>query len=143
MHITQESDYAVRMIYCLAKCGCRRDARAISEEMNVSLRFSLKILGKLVASKLVESYKGNRGGYELAHSPAEITLLDVIAAVEGPYRLSRCLGDAGAAECNRGASGCCVFRGVFDEISREINARLADVTFADMLERQTDDTAQV
>ena len=63
MHITQESDYAVRIVYCLAKCGTRRDARGISEEMCVTLRFSLKILGKLVSSGIVESYKGNRGGY--------------------------------------------------------------------------------
>ena len=61
MHITQESDYAVRIVYCLAKCGTRRDARGISEEMCVTLRFSLKILGKLVSSGIVESYKGNRG----------------------------------------------------------------------------------
>ena len=55
MHITQESDYAVRIVYCLAKCGTRRDARGISEEMCVTLRFSLKILGKLVSSGIVES----------------------------------------------------------------------------------------
>ena len=42
MHITQESDYAVRIVYCLAKCGTRRDARGISEEMCVTLRFSLR-----------------------------------------------------------------------------------------------------
>ncbi len=52
MHITQESDYAMRIVYCLAKCGGRRDARSISEEMCVTLRFSLKILGKLVAAGL-------------------------------------------------------------------------------------------
>lgn len=96
MHITQESDYAVRIVYCLAKCGTRRDARGISEEMCVTLRFSLKILGKLVSSGIVESYKGNRGGYELARPASEITLKDVIDAVEGPYRLSRCVGEGGA-----------------------------------------------
>ena len=101
MHITQESDYAVRIVYCLAKCGTRRDARGISEEMCVTLRFSLKILGKLVSSGIVESYKGNRGGYELARPASEITLKDVIDAVEGPYRLSRCVGEGGAGECNR------------------------------------------
>ena len=61
MHITQESDYAVRIVYCLAKCGTRRDARGISEEMCVTLRFSLKILGKLVSSGIVESYEGGAG----------------------------------------------------------------------------------
>ncbi len=117
MHITQESDYAVRIVYCLAKCGTRRDARGISEEMCVTLRFSLKILGKLVSSGIVESYKGNRGGYELARPASEITLKDVIDAVEGPYRLSRCVGEGGAGECNRGASGCCTFQKRYFTIS--------------------------
>ena len=86
MHITQESDYAVRIVYCLAKCGTRRDARGISEEMCVTLRFSLKILGKLVSSGIVESYKGNRGGYE----PVSYTHLDVYKRqglyLQGPHR---------------------------------------------------------
>ena len=45
MYITQETDYAIRIVYCLAKSGARRDARSISEEMCISLRFALKILG--------------------------------------------------------------------------------------------------
>ena len=56
MHITQESDYAIRIVYCLAGSDTRRDARSISEEICVSLRFSLKILGKLVQSGLVTSF---------------------------------------------------------------------------------------
>ena len=78
MHITQESDYAIRIVYCLAKSGGRRDARSISEEMCVTLRFSLKILGKLASSGIVNSYKGNRGGYELASAPSQVSLKDVI-----------------------------------------------------------------
>ena len=62
MHITQEADYAVRIVYCLAREARRMDARTISEQMAISLRFSLKILGKLAQSGLVVSYKGNRGG---------------------------------------------------------------------------------
>ncbi len=129
MHITQETDYALRIVYCLAKSEKRRDARSISEEMCVTLRFSLKILGKLVSSGIVESYKGNRGGYELARPACEITMKDVIEAVEGPYRLSRCIGEEGAGECNRGMSGCCVFQTVFRQISDDINRQLAAVNF--------------
>lgn len=135
MHITNESDYAVRIVYCLAKCGIRRDARTISEEMCVTLRFSLKILGKLASSGLVKSYKGNCGGYELARPAAEITLKDVIEAVEGPYRLTRCAGEDGAGECNRGASGNCVFQRAFGEIAESVNAQLAAVSFQTLLER--------
>ena len=135
MHITQESDYAVRIVYCLAKNGTRRDARAISEEMCVTLRFSLKILGKLVSRGIVQSDKGNCGGYELARAAADITLKNVIDAVEGPYRLTRCVGEEGAGECNRGASGSCVFQRVFSDITDSINAQLDAVSFQDLLEQ--------
>ena len=136
MYITQESDYAVRIVYCLAKCGQRRDARSISEEVCVSLRFSLKILGKLVNNGVVKSYKGNRGGYELARAPGEIALKDVIEAVEGPFRLSRCIGEQSGGECNRGVSGSCVFQSVFYDISEEINLRLAKVNFQTLLDKE-------
>lgn len=133
MHITQESDYAVRIVYCLAKSGVRMDARSISEQMCVSLRFALKILGKLAQSGVVASFKGNRGGYELSRPASRISLLDVISAVEGPYRLSKCLGATEPGGCNRGASGCCAFQKVFARISRQVNQELASVTFDTLL----------
>lgn len=132
VHITQESDYAVRIVYCLAREARRMDARTISEQMAISLRFSLKILGKLAQSGLVVSYKGNRGGYELSRPAAQITLRQVIEAVEGPYRLSRCLGED-AGECSRGASGCCAFQRVFGRISGTINRELEAVNFEMLL----------
>ena len=55
MHITRETDYAIRIVYCLANTQGRKDAGTISEEMGVTLRFSLKILHKLVKSGLVKS----------------------------------------------------------------------------------------
>lgn len=134
MHITQETDYAVRIVYCLAKSGVRRDAKGISAEMAITPRFCLKILGKLVQSGTVKSYKGTGGGYELALPPQEITLKQVIEAVEGPYRLSRCIGEDAHGECNLGASGCCTFQRVFGEISANINQQLAAVNFQMLLE---------
>ena len=107
MYITQEADYAMRIVYSLAKSGGRRDARSISEEVCVTLRFSLKILGKLSAAGIVNSVKGNRGGYELARPPEEVTAKDVLCAVEGPYVLSRCIQDN---ECNRNMTASCAFR---------------------------------
>ncbi|MDL2219467.1 Rrf2 family transcriptional regulator [Ruminococcaceae bacterium OttesenSCG-928-O06] len=131
MYITQEADYAVRIVYCLAKCACRKDARSISEEVCVTLRFSLKILGKLSAAGIVNSFKGNKGGYELARPAAEITLKDVLSAVEGPYVLSRCISDC---NCSRGAHDSCTFQRAFSRISDSINQQLGDVSFAGLLE---------
>lgn len=131
MYITQEADYAVRIVYCLAKHGKRCDARTISEEMSVTLRFSLKILGKLSTAGIVKSFKGNRGGYELAREAVEISLKEVLSAVEGPYSMSRCLCEN---ECNRGALNQCAFQRVLARISNDINSQLEEVSFLHLLE---------
>ncbi|MBC5580299.1 Rrf2 family transcriptional regulator [Anaerofilum sp. BX8] len=132
MHLTQETDYAMRIVFCLAKNDRRMDAASISEAMCVTLRFSLKILGKLAGAGLVNSYKGIKGGYELARPASQITLKQVVDAVEGKaYAISRCLDPENG--CNRGVSGCCSFQKVWQEVTREVNARLSAVTFADMV----------
>ena len=95
MYITLEADYAVRIVNCLAKNGSRMDAKALSAATGVTLRFSLKILRKLVAQGIVRSYKGTQGGYELARAPQEIPLGEVIETVEGPITISRCVGGDG------------------------------------------------
>ena len=102
MHITLESDYAVRIVSCLARQGGRMDAKRIAEETGVTLRFSLKILRKLVTGGLVRSYKGTKGGYEL----------------EPDFR------------CSRSPDGsCCKFRRVYADISQLVRQRLSQVTF--------------
>lgn len=133
MYITQEADYAIRIIHCLAKDGGRRDARSISREVYVTLRFSLKILGKLSSAGLVQSFKGNRGGYELAQPPANITLQDVLQAVEGPFAISRCLNEG---ECSCGAHGVCVFQKELSKISQDVNNQLAEITFQALMEKE-------
>lgn len=134
MHITLESDYAVRIVYCLAENNARMDAATIAEKTGVTLRFSLKILRKLVAGGLVKSYKGTKGGYELAKSPAEISMSDVIEQVEGPYVISRCLTE-GEYDCNRNKSTCaeCKFIRIFAEISGLVQSRLESISFDDLL----------
>ena len=130
MHITLESDYAVRIVGCIAQSGNRIDAKTISAETNVTLRFALKILRKLVASGIVRSFKGTQGGYELAKATSEISLMDVIETVEGKYHLSRCLSEE--YDCDMGTSAC-QFRRVFDSISADVEKKLESYTF-DMFE---------
>ncbi len=91
MHMTLEADYAVRIVERLTLLKDRQDAKTLSEKTQVPLRFALKILRKLVSEGIVKSYKGTHGGYTLAKKPSEISLRQVIEAVEGPYMISRCL----------------------------------------------------
>lgn len=127
MHITLEADYAVRIVHCLVKAGTRLDAKTISEQSCVTLRFALKILRKLVAGGIVKSFKGIQGGYELAAAPKDISLKDVIETVEGKYRFSRCLSEEHG--CNRGMSGKCCFQKVFAQISADVEKKLEAYTF--------------
>lgn len=68
LHMTLEADYAVRFVDFLASCKEKTGAHTISEQTQVPLRFTLKILRKLVDGGIVQSYKGARGGYQLSRS---------------------------------------------------------------------------
>ena len=124
MHITLEADYAVRLVEYLTKSEDKQDAGTISENVNVPLRFSLKILRKLVDSKIIKSYKGVKGGYMLNRAPKDITLREVIEAVEGKYMFSRCLHEQ--YDCN---NTYCRFYEVYDEISDLVRKKLEEFTF--------------
>ncbi len=132
MHITLESDYAIRIILCLARRGCRTDAGTIAEITGVSLRFALKILRNLVGSGLIRSFKGTQGGYELNRAPDEITLKDVLEIVEGEYHLSRCLGGDCCTRPDH-AAGTCKVQKVFGEISQIVQEKLDAVTIAQLI----------
>ncbi len=131
MQLTLESDYAVRIIYVISGESTgekkRMDARSISDVSGVPLRFSLKILRKLVGGGFVRSYKGTRGGYELAKEPSEISMLDVVELIEGPIHINRCV--AGDFICTRTKEEPCEFQKCFNEVSEEIRNSLKGFTF--------------
>lgn len=133
MHITLESDYAVRIVACLSKKNMRQDAKSISDETCVTLRFALKILRKLVAGGIVKSFKGTQGGYEIAKKPHEISLKDVIETIEGTYCLNRCLDTN--SPCSMGRSGICSYQKAFDEISTNVRKQLETYTFDRLMEK--------
>ena len=122
MHITLEADYAVRIVNCLAKNNVRMDAKTLSAQTGVTLRFSLKILRKLVAQGIVRSFKGTQGGYELARPADQITLGEVIT-------FSRCV-DNEEFVCTCGDSADCRFNKAYKELSQMVREKLYSITFA-------------
>lgn len=131
MHITLESDYALRIVDCLARNEGRVGAKAIAEEVCVTLRFSLKILRKLVARGIVRSYKGAQGGYEIARPLDEISLNDILETIEGPYALNRCL--LAECGCSRNWEDQCPYHALFDKISSQVREQLSEVKIGDVL----------
>jgi Rrf2 family iron-sulfur cluster assembly transcriptional regulator len=128
LRITLEADYAVRIIDYLACYEKRQDARSISEQINVTLRFTLKILRKLVQAKLVRSFKGVTGGYELIRDPSEINMKEVIEAVDGPILINRCLVED--ASCSRtDDKKICYYHNAYAEVSEIVRDKLEKITF--------------
>ncbi|MCL2076994.1 MAG: Rrf2 family transcriptional regulator [Oscillospiraceae bacterium] len=124
MHITLETDYAIRIVDLLAKNKEQThiDGKTISESTGVSHRYALKILRKLVAGEIVKSYKGIYGGYELLKKPEEISLYDVVEIMEGGYKFSRCLDKDYDCSCNDGLP--CAYQDVFGNITELVKEKL-------------------
>lgn len=128
MFFNNETDYAIRIVSCLAEKNEKTDAATISEQTGVTLRFALKILHRLVLGGIVKSFKGNKGGYMLAKDPSEITLLEVVEKINGPVTLSRCHVD-GSCGCTH-PNGFCNFKNTFLDVTEYIKRRLSEANFS-------------
>ncbi len=137
MKITMETDYALRIMRCLAQRQGVTDAKTIAGLIDVSQRFTLKILGKLTAGGVIVSFKGANGGYSLSLPAEQITLRRIIEITEGPLVISRCRTEDSLCHrdlCEGEDDRCgCFFNRVFDEINRMIATKLDSVTLADSL----------
>jgi Rrf2 family protein len=88
MKLSQASRYA---IHALVFMGARKDNQPVASHIvaraqGIPERFLLKILKLLVAARVLQSIKGPNGGYRLARPAREVSLLEVIEAVDGPIR---------------------------------------------------------
>ncbi len=84
MRITSKADYAVRAMIELATADGLLTAEGIAARQGMPTRFLLNILNELRVARLVESRRGRDGGYRLACPAAEVSVADVLRAVEGP-----------------------------------------------------------
>jgi Rrf2 family protein len=127
MQITRETDYAIRCVdYLSDKWGSVTMVDEISKGKCVPKSFLAKILQKLTKASIVKSYRGVKGGFELARPPKDITLLDVIEAIQGPVAMNVCALD----ETMCGFSSSCAIHPVWIEIRREVEKILKKNNFA-------------
>ena len=93
MQITRQADYAVRAVYHLSQLepGERAATSQIAEEQQIPPSFLAKIVSQLSIAGLLQTSRGARGGVSLAKSPEEISLLEVVEAIDGPILLNVCV----------------------------------------------------
>ena len=127
MHITREADYAIRCVFYLS---CKGNGVTMVEEiarkMHSPKSFLAKILQKLVKAHIVKSFRGVKGGFALAKRPREITLLDVVEAVQGPVIMNICALDRKLCRF----SSTCSIHPVWIEVRQQVEKLLKKKNFA-------------
>lgn len=95
MQLTREGDYGIRSVLYLARQPYKKISfvTEISEQYKIPRSFLAKILQKLVKAKIVRSYRGVKGGFSLARMAKDITVFDVLEAIEGKLAMNLCLSD--------------------------------------------------
>jgi Rrf2 family protein len=93
MQITRQSEYAIRTMLELARAvdGELLSTRFISEQQEIPEDFLKKTIKLLALADLVSTQRGTGGGVRLAQPAEQITMFDIITAIEGPISLNVCL----------------------------------------------------
>lgn len=133
--IRRNTDYAIRAMVHLAENpddGVVPVSR-ISQEQGVPYQLACKLLQKLNNSKLVKSSMGPNGGFKLRKKPGDVSLAEIIEAVQGPLKLNRCL--LGKNVCPRQDK--CSVRKKLSELQSHIDSFLQQTSLQELIkERQ-------
>ena len=122
MQLKITTDYAIRTLLYLAQTGKVTSSAEVSEKMSIPRKYLINIAKSMRDAGLIDTHSGTYGGYTLAKPAEEITMLDVINAMEGTIRINRCLEDD--EYCNRFASADCPVRGFYLGLQQDIEASL-------------------
>ncbi len=130
MQITRQADYAVRAVMYLAQLGPDEKASTsqIAEEKEIPLSFLAKIIAQLSVAGLLQTMRGARGGVALARLPDEISLLEVVEAIDGPIILNECVNDS--YKCSQHG---CPMRPIWQDAQADLVERLRTTTFGQLV----------
>jgi len=127
--LSKLSDYAIVLMTFLATHDeYKESARELAEATRIPLPTVVKLLKRLAASGTLQSTQGRRGGYRLIRRPCDVSITQIIEAVEGPIAVT---------ECNREVSHCriqasCPVHPHWRVINRALREALANISLADL-----------
>ena len=136
MQITRQADYALRAMLYLAREYPKKDERAatskIADEQEIPASFLAKIISQLSIAGLIQTSRGAKGGVRLARKPEDISLLDVVEAIDGPITLNECVPDPSV--CAFGDN--CPIHDIFFDAQAQLVRNLKAATFDKLLEME-------
>lgn len=134
MELTRKGEYAIRGVVYLAQLPLGKVAliSEIAEAVDVPQMFLAKILQSFAKIGLVNSFRGAGGGFMLGRPASQITLREVVEAVEGPIMPNRCL--MGSGVCERDTT--CGVHPVWRQVQQRVVEVLDGVTIEDLAVQQ-------
>lgn len=135
MRFSAKTEYGLRAILDLAyqRQASPVQLKEISRREKIPIRFLEQVMATLRVAGLVEGVRGARGGYTLARRPEEISLAEVIVALEGPLSVMDCVIEPNV-ECD--AAGECVIRDVWSDVRRALVDTLGSKNLRDLCEQR-------
>ncbi|HXQ25031.1 MAG TPA: SUF system Fe-S cluster assembly regulator [Candidatus Acidoferrales bacterium] len=128
------ADYGLVLMTCIARgqgTGAPlRTARDLARESRLPLSTVSKLLKELLQSALLISHRGIKGGYVLAREPREISVLEMIAAIEGPMAFTECSTDV-TGLCD--LEPCCPIKSNQQTINQAVRGVLEKITLSDLM----------
>jgi FeS assembly SUF system regulator len=128
LRISKLTDYAILMMVEMTRDGGMLSAHALAERVHVETPTASKVLKLLAGSGLLQSYRGANGGYRVTREASDISVAEVIAAVEGPIAMTECSVEEGL--CSQEDQ--CELRGNWQRISLAVAQALREVSLAEM-----------
>ena len=126
MQITRQADYALQAMLYLARLGDRAATRDIAKSQHIPPSFLAKIISQLSIAGLIQTSRGAAGGVAMARDPENISLLEVVEAIDGPIALNQCTGKV--TDCIMGDE--CPLRPLWCETQVELVNKLRATNFA-------------
>ena len=134
IRLTKQTDYGIVLMTHLAGAPGRQfSAPELAAELQVPLPMASKILKLLARDGLLHSHRGVKGGYGLQRPPEEISMAEIIAALEGPIAMTECIEEAHAflGDCSR--EPFCAVRANWQVINRAVERALAGIKLSEMV----------
>ncbi len=130
--LSKITDYGIVLLAELAKepSGTPRNARDLAARVELPVPMVSKVLKALARDGLLESQRGTKGGYSITRRPEEVSVADMIAALDGPVAITEC--NVAPRLCEH--EGSCAVRAPWQRINRVVEAALGTVTLRDMID---------
>jgi FeS assembly SUF system regulator len=133
VRLSKLADYGLLLMTLIARGETfgQRTARDLAVESHLPLATVSKLLKELLQSGLLVSHRGIKGGYLLAREPQEISLIEIIAAIEGPMALTECSTEV-TGLCNIEAG--CPIKSNQRIINQAVRGVLERITLSDLVQ---------